>query len=301
MSRPSILRRRHTWRHFKENIGLLTTEALLILRRRPDLVEEEKSLNKILRLCFRSANYKLKFEYFPALDAENDEGNRPDLSWSFFNDLATNPEECEICFALECKRLGRKTKGGWNLNEQYVLEGILRFFKKEKGYGERIEIGAMVGYIQDSEFDDILHEVNENLSIHEPSIPSLTLSIEGWLNQEVSRLQHIFQRSSNPASFLLQHFWIDMRDCHLLSSKSDVQTNEKEEQLLDKIVEGKSKKDRKKQRKTVGKKNKIATNIVIQQRLLIETDTETSANDGVNSGKNVVEDQSSDTTGQKPF
>ena len=133
MPQPRILRGHRSWKHFKENIGLLIGEALLILHSRTDLVKDEIPLNRILRLCFRSANYNLRFEYFSALDAENTEGSRPDLSWSFYNDLANNPEECEICFALECKRLGRRTSSGWKLTEQYVLEGILRFFKKEKG------------------------------------------------------------------------------------------------------------------------------------------------------------------------
>src|SRR5579885_544491 len=100
MSRPSILGRRRSLKHFKENIRLLITESLRILRRRTDLVKNEKLLNKMLRLCFREANFKLKFDYLPALDAENTKGNQPDLSWSIYNDLAASAEECEFCFAL---------------------------------------------------------------------------------------------------------------------------------------------------------------------------------------------------------
>jgi hypothetical protein len=251
MPQPSILRQ-HSWEHFKKNISLLIVEALVILRNRADLVKDEKPLNNILRLCFKSANFKFGFDYFPALDAENTEGNRPDLTWSLRNDLATNPEECEICFALECKRLGKKTSNNWELNEQYVLEGILRFFKKEKGYGEGIEIGAMVGYIQDWEFDDILHEVNKNIVNHEPSIPTLSLPINGWENQGISYLQHIFQRSSIPSTFSLEHFWIDIRDCTFLSTETKKQN-------------GRNKKE-----KSIKKKNKDSTEKIIQQELLLE-------------------------------
>ena len=87
----------------------------------------------------------------------------------------------------------------------------------------------MVGYIQDWEFDDILHEVNEIISTHESSIPKLSLSLEGWQNQGVSRLQHTFQRPSTPSTFLLQHFWIDIRNCPLPPSASDTIVNPSEE------------------------------------------------------------------------
>jgi len=191
MLQPSI-GRRGSWLHFKENIASLIMEALLVLRSRIDLVKDEIPLNKLLRLCFREANFKLGLEYFPALDAENTQGSRPDLSWSIFNELAGRPEDCELCFALECKRLGKKTDAGWIFNEHYVIDGILRFFLEEKGYGKGCETGAMVGYVQDMEFNDILLEVNSYLTSHASSLSALAEPVNGWQSQGVSHFSHTF-------------------------------------------------------------------------------------------------------------
>src|SRR6266496_826191 len=83
----------------------------------------------------------------------------------------------------------------WILNKQYVTDGILRFFQEEKGYGKGCEVGAMIGYVQNKTFNEILAEVNSHITIHEPSIPLLTTPTDGWQDQSVS---HLFRNYSGP-------------------------------------------------------------------------------------------------------
>src|SRR2546421_12423830 len=128
---------RDRWKHFKEHISALISEALLILRDKADLPKDEKLLNREFYSCFAEANHKLRLDYMPALDAKNSpdpddrqkaerEDNMPDLSWNII-DYSADPKHCNRNFALECKRLGQPTSRTWVLNEQYVKEGILRF------------------------------------------------------------------------------------------------------------------------------------------------------------------------------
>lgn len=230
MGTVSILRpepdRPSSWTRFKENIANLIVEALLLLKMRTDLVRDEDDLTKLLFLCIIDAN---RYFDLPAWDAKNSphisdkrsekrENKRPDLSWNLMNHVG-NHENLYRNFALECKRLGEKTSETWILNKQYVIEGVLRFFLEEKGYGKGCETGAMIGYVQDMEFDEILNEINFHIGINASSIPKLTMPAEGWQYQEVSRLNHTLQRPYIPFDFYLQHFWIDMRNCQFLPSK----------------------------------------------------------------------------------
>jgi hypothetical protein len=161
--------RPNSWLYFKKNIASLISEALLLLRQRTDLVKDEKELNRIFYLCLAHAN--LHFDLpLPAYDGRNPphledaqkakrEDNQPDMYWTLLDHAAHYPDWYRT-FALECKRLGQQTSENWILVEQYVIEGIVRFFVEEKGYGKGCETGAMAGYVQDMELDAILAEVN---------------------------------------------------------------------------------------------------------------------------------------------
>ncbi len=210
-----------SWKHFKENVAELTIEALLILRSKTDLVKDEKALNRTLHKCFVEANHRLKLNYMPSLDAKNApyvdgtkrEDNIPDLSWNII-DHSADPEHCNRNFVLECKRLGL-TGTSHTLNREYVEEGIHRFILEEKGYGKGSESGAMVAYIENMEFEDILRQVNEYIAIRSLSsiLPS---SATGWQRQGVTRFNHVLVRSFTPSIFSLEHFWLDLRDCQML-------------------------------------------------------------------------------------
>ncbi|HYT44579.1 MAG TPA: hypothetical protein VEP90_19770 [Methylomirabilota bacterium] len=227
MARKSIFGRSR-WKHFKEHISILISEALLILRDKTDLPEDEKLLNRKLHSCFAEANYKLGLDYMPAFDAKNSpdphdkqkakrEDNIPDLSWNIINH-ADNPEHCNRNFALECKRLGQPTSRSWILNEQYVKEGILRFLLDKEGYGKGCESGAMVGYVQNMAFDDILQEINTHINLRGVSVPLLTKPTTDWQHQGVSCFDHALVRSFAPSLFSLKHFWVDLRDHYRPSS-----------------------------------------------------------------------------------
>ncbi|SRR6266851_6011420 len=211
------------WATFKEHIASLIIEALLLLRQRNDLVKDEKKLNRLLYFCIEEANLNFGLP-LPAYDAHNPphsedeqkakrEDNLPDFYWTLM-DHEANYNSWYRTFALECKRLDKKSKSSnWEYTEQYVMAGILRFFLEEKGYGKGCETGAMAGYIQDMEFDQILEEVNSHLTTHGPSIPHLAIPTDAWQRQGVSYLNHAFNRSYIPMYFSLQHFWLDMKDC----------------------------------------------------------------------------------------
>ena len=143
-------------------------------------------------------------------DEEKSENNIPDLSWNITDHI----ERCNRNFALECKRLGKPSSRTWVLNKQYIKEGILRFFKEEEGYSKGCELGAMVGYIQDMDFEEILCEVNRHITTFELSIPTLAAPIEGWQSQSISYLSHSFNRSFAPSLFTLDHYWVDVRDLY---------------------------------------------------------------------------------------
>jgi hypothetical protein len=230
------------WATFKENIASLIIEALLILRQRDDLVKDEFVLNRLLYFCLVEANLQFGLP-LPAYDGRNPphpsdlqkakrEDNRPDIYWTLMDHEASYPDWCRT-FALECKRLGRKTSKDWILNEQYVIAGIFRFFLEEKGYGKGCSTGAMAGYVEDMEFDEILCEVNSYLDRNEGSIPPLEVPVDGWQHQGVSSLCHTFSRSYAPSVFLLQHFWVDMKDSPYLPSSSNTEdTSSQQEGLL---------------------------------------------------------------------
>jgi hypothetical protein len=200
------------WPTFKEHVASLIIEALLLLRQRNDLVKSEKTLNRLLYFCIQDANLKHCLP-MPAYDGHNPpdpedgqkakrEDNLPDFYWTLMDHQANN--NCYRTFALECKRLGKKSESSnWEYTEQYIIAGILRFFLEEKGYGKGCETGAMAGYIQDMEFEQILEEINSHLTIYGPTIPLLAVPVNGWQREGVSYLNHTFNRSFIPTKFSL--------------------------------------------------------------------------------------------------
>lgn len=266
--------RPNSWTRFKENISSLISLALLLLRQRADLVRDEKELNRLLYLCLGEANYLFDLP-LPAYDGRNPphpadkqkvkrEDNRPDMYWTLMDHTA-NYQDWYRTFVLECKRLGQKTSETWILTEQYVIEGILRFFLEEKGYGKGCETGAMVGYVQDMEFEVVLEEVNSSITRYQPSIPLLITPTSGWQPQAVNSLAHTFQRSYIPTIFFLQHFWIDMRDCCFLPTPDDTEDISSEQQGLVSSKKSKSRMTKQKQSKRKLARNLYQTVLLIDQ------------------------------------
>ena len=64
-------------------------------------------------------------------------------------------------YILEAKRLGSPSSRQCILNENYVFHCIKRFILPEWGYSKSMSSGAMIGYVQDMELDDILDAYGE--------------------------------------------------------------------------------------------------------------------------------------------
>lgn len=240
MAKVSILERRNRWKEFKQQCVRLITEALLLLRERNDLIKNEWTLNRLLYQCIVDANYNLGLDFLPSPEAKNppypddkqkseSEDNIPDFSWPLMDPTASY-QHWNRNFALECKRLGIDKNR--ELPQEYVTKGILRFFLEEEGYGKGCEAGAMAGYIHDMEFDTLLDKVNLYIAKHRPSIPLLGMPTNGWQTQGVSYFAHSFQRTFVPLDFFLQHFWVDMRDCHFLPLATGTEDSSSEQQDL---------------------------------------------------------------------
>ncbi len=135
---------------------------------------------------------------------------RPDFQWGFIDHLESNPRKSAKHYYIECKRLGTPRPKNWVFNQNYISNGVLRFVNRACNYGRASSSGAMIGYIQSMEEDDILSEVN--LEASNNNIPAIELSTDGWKKKGVSRLNHEFDRPRVPPTpFKLRHFWADLR------------------------------------------------------------------------------------------
>ena len=130
---------------------------------------------------------------------------RPDFTCSLTNSIATSSEMYEIPFHVECKRLG-DTVGSWNLNKNYVTNGIKRFDCKSHEYGKRAPSGMMIGYIVSMEPIVILEIVNKYLSTDK--FPLLNLSFS---QKTVSCEQELMRKYVKPEEFKLIHLWANLK------------------------------------------------------------------------------------------
>jgi hypothetical protein len=222
MARP-LISELDIWGKYKSEIFDVIREALSNLQGVPDLKEDEISLNRELHFCFVEATYRLKLNHhLPMQEGKNppdpDDEERakredkiPDFYWQFSDHTVIDPRRCARRFVLECKRLGKPTSSRWILNKNYVQNGIRRFVFEEHGYGKGDESGAMVGYVQNMEFDVILLEVNAAIETSPEPIPTLPAPAGGWIVNGISRLDHIFERSFLQTPFHLWHLWVDLR------------------------------------------------------------------------------------------
>ncbi len=225
------LSRLNIWKKHEQRVLEVFLEALLILQKNANLDKSEVFLNRELFFCLLEANRKLRelgggFEYPPTAEAKNApspddeirtqrEDKIPDFAWGFIDHTEINPKRSARYFIIECKRLGKKPRSDWIINENYINHGVLRFLKEDYGYAKDEISGAMVGYIQSMDFDEILCEVNNAASPQ--AVPPLSASYEGWQKQGISRLSHVLVRQFGGSPFLLQHFWIDLRDKYITS------------------------------------------------------------------------------------
>lgn len=69
----------------------------------------------------------------------------------------------------------------------------------------------MVGYVETSDFDVILKEVNTSLSIIQPKLLKKGSQDAVWTSTECNLLENTFDRPFPVSPFTLRHLWIDLR------------------------------------------------------------------------------------------
>jgi hypothetical protein len=234
MSRP-LIGHRNSWATFEKCALEVFILALKMMRSKTNLpiyedcVNDDDSLNRRLSFCLLEAigewekisNVEIVTTPKPNLckqpDLDNEEvvndyeRAKPDFQWEF-RDRLGNQSSRNLNFRnydIECKRLGNDLASSRRLNKEYASKGILRFTISTHRYGQFTDSGMMIGYIQNSELQNILNEVNQ--ATLAKTLPGLSLSLEGW-QLDVSRLDHRLDRSDvEPTSFELRHLWVDLR------------------------------------------------------------------------------------------
>lgn len=192
----------------------------MLLRERDDLPETEVDLNREFYFCLLSASRELDEEIAPLYESNNQpdpdderrsrrESKRPDFQWVYLDRFERDPNRSSKQFVVECKRLGSPPRSDWVLNSNYVEHGIIRFINPDWGYAQRFSTGAMIGYWQSMELENILTEVNE--ATKKRGIPFVVLFQAGLLLDSVSKLGHTLNRPFAISPFELLHRWVDLR------------------------------------------------------------------------------------------
>lgn len=225
MSQPQISRLR-TWEKHERRVVDILLLALSILRNKDILPQPEVLLNRELYFCLLEANHALwesgigGFSHPPTPEGQNPadpddevrairENKIPDFYWGYIDHSELDPRHSARNYVIECKRLGNPPRADWILNQNYIKNGVLRFITEEHGYAKGEKSGAMVGYVQSMEFDEILREVN--IAAISAGIPELSTPINGWQYSRTTQLIHQLNRKFAIAPFQLSHFWVDLR------------------------------------------------------------------------------------------
>lgn len=134
---------------------------------------------------------------------------KPDFQCVLHNRLAACPEESQVFYIVECKRLGTPDRADWVFNENYTRHGILRFREESHGYAKGFASGAMIGYLQSMQPGKVLNEVNN--SALAAGLPAIDAP-KKWKTGNVTRLtSQAIERSFPVTSFRLCHLWVDLR------------------------------------------------------------------------------------------
>ncbi|GAI94909.1 unnamed protein product [marine sediment metagenome] len=77
-----------------------------------------------------------------------------------------------------------------------------------------MKFGAMIGYVQNMEFDTITNEVNQYIKqIKEHKIPSIKFPENGFSQEKtVITTQQLERTGVLPSKFNLRHVWVDLRN-----------------------------------------------------------------------------------------
>lgn len=226
MPRRTLTSPRNCWKTFIQNYLELFTISLRELTNVESVTGDEDAISERLILILRQVCFKLnksrkngeirvpiwEAPIQPTTEDEIKGGKsrkRPDFTCNYFNAHANSSEQQEVSLHVECKRLGSPTSSFWNLNENYVRNGIKRFDCVMFNYGKHAPTGMMIGYIMDMTSEDIRVDVNAYQKKHLPDYPE----IEFDSDEESIRRAHqkIQRRSVEPLEFELVHLWTDLR------------------------------------------------------------------------------------------
>lgn len=229
MSRQHRPEPANLWKRHVECVLRVISGALKRLRKRYNLPYREEDVDRFLYFDTREEYAKLPYDKRPngfhlspksenTPSKESDIGEKwtltkPDFKWRLCNNLATTPDELTMDFDIESKRLGKPTSPGWILNREYVEKGIARFILATHRYGNGVDSGLMIGYIQTMIPMDILKEVNQHITGKDKNnIPLLSFREEDFEKNKIAQTsQFIINRCFPPPCFTLYHLWIDLR------------------------------------------------------------------------------------------
>jgi hypothetical protein len=130
-------------------------------------------------------------------------GKKPDFSYSMVNPLAESEKDYEINLHIECKCIGYNRSPSWNLNMNYITDGISRFDYLSHKYGKGANDGIMIGYIISSTKYDIQEIINQKL-------PKNIEELNFKTRNKVENITTKFERENvEPFDFKLHHIWAD--------------------------------------------------------------------------------------------
>lgn len=224
---PPRLSQINFWKNHEERVCEVIAYALVLLQKRDNLIQNEDTLNREFFFCLREANNHMVRQgkglstpfYYEARnqpsaihnnEKREREDKRPDFQNGFVDHSESDPEKQDKHFCVECKRLGDAPSKSWQINRNYILNGVTRFLTIEHGYGLDVESGAMIGYVESSSFEIILKEVNITLNEINPNLPSLPSDLK-WDDNNANLLEHTLTRDFPISPFKLCHFWVDLR------------------------------------------------------------------------------------------
>lgn len=212
---------RHLWAAREAKFFAILNRALMLLRECNELPQAEVELNRMLYFCLLRATRELypEEELAPLTECNNQpdpddvararrEQKRPDFQWVYLDRYESDPERSSRQFVVECKRLGKALGTKWVFNLNYTDHGIVRFREPEWAYAKRAPRGAMVGYWQSLDPEELLNEVHAGS--RKESLPDLNIA-GVWNPGGVTRFEHTFERSFEISPFNLHHLWVDLR------------------------------------------------------------------------------------------
>jgi len=203
------------WQKHESLYTSIFVEALNTLQITDTQRNDEDAISEILCLEIKKVCFRRKCVKIPQWEAPIEPSTqqdlkggkirmRPDFTCSIINSFAESYEMHNLSFHIECKRLGQRV-GSWNLNKNYVTNGVCRFDTRTHEYGKRAASGMMIGYIVNMDHDAILLDVNSHLL--RQGFSKLAFNIQ----RKISTCEQRMNRNQiAPAEFKLIHLWANL-------------------------------------------------------------------------------------------